>query len=96
LSDIFSPKGFKPKITFLALHCNPVRKTVNTAGEKKTFPITNAAAHLTCFKIAVPKNLSTPDISVVNQFGSGTLVHPHNCRRQAQGDIGGAITDLDG
>ena len=73
LYDTLSPKGFKPKIIAAVLHCNPVIKTVTSAGITTVYPITNAAAHLACFTIKEARQ-PTPNVSVVNQFGSGTLV----------------------
>jgi hypothetical protein len=73
LYDKLSPKGFKPKIIAAVLHCNPVIKTVTSAGITTVYPITNAAAHLACFTIKQAKQ-PTPTVSLANQFGSGTLV----------------------
>ncbi len=73
LIDQFAPNGFVPKISPLALNCNPVQKTVTLAtGAKKTTTITNPNAHLACFPITA----STQPLHVVrvtNQFGTGTL-----------------------
>jgi hypothetical protein len=70
LEDQFSPKGFAPRINpRLALHCNPVVKTIPGA----VFKITNPAAHLACFQIAAPSPQPTPTVVVTNQFGSAVL-----------------------
>jgi hypothetical protein len=71
LFNQFSPKGFRPKVSTVALHCNPVAKTVPATGQ--TFPITNPAAHLLCFRMTAAKQ-PTPEVVVTNQFGSGLLI----------------------
>ncbi len=71
LADQFSPKGFRPKIGPVAIHCNPVVKTLESGGG--TFPITNPAAHLLCFSISAAKQ-PTPEVVVTNQFGSAPLI----------------------
>jgi hypothetical protein len=71
LADQFSPKGFQPKFEGVAIHCNPVVKTLVTGGG--TFPITNPAAHLLCFGIATSKQ-PAPEVVVTNQFGSAPLI----------------------
>ncbi|HEY2308829.1 MAG TPA: hypothetical protein VGI05_23390, partial [Streptosporangiaceae bacterium] len=43
LKNALNPAGFTPAIGKVALHCNPVAKTLPTG---KIFPITNPAAHL--------------------------------------------------
>ncbi|HET9894574.1 MAG TPA: hypothetical protein VFQ44_06530 [Streptosporangiaceae bacterium] len=71
LKNQFSPNGFAPVIGGLAIHCNPVQKTL-PSGQK--FPITNPDAHLACFTITAPISQPTPTVQVTNQFGSATLV----------------------
>jgi hypothetical protein len=70
LKNQFSPNGFKPVIGSVALHCNPVAKTLPTG---KVFPINNANAHLLCWSITASTPQPTPLVKVVNQFGSGIL-----------------------
>lgn len=70
LFNQFSPRGFRPKIGPAALHCNPVAKTIGTTGQ--TFPITNPAAHLLCFRITAATQ-PTPTVMVTNQFGTAAL-----------------------
>ncbi len=70
LKNQFSPNGFTPAIGKLALHCNPVQKTLPSG---QVFPITNPDAHLACFSITAPTQ-PTPTVKVTNQFGSATLV----------------------
>ena len=69
LRNAFSPAGFMPKISGVALHCNPVRKTLP---DGRVFPITNPNAHLLCFNISAAQ----PDHTVVvsNQFGTAKLL----------------------
>ncbi len=70
LKNQFSPNGFVPVIGSLAIHCNPVQKTLPSG---QVFPITNPNAHLACFNITAPTQ-PTPTVKVTNQFGSATLV----------------------
>lgn len=70
LKNQFSPNGFTPTISSLAIHCNPVQKTLPSG---QVFPITNPNAHLACFTITAPTQ-PTPTVMVTNQFGSATLV----------------------
>jgi hypothetical protein len=72
LFNQFSPKGFVPKIGPVILHCNPVAKTIVQTNQ--TFPITNQAAHLLCFRIFATRQPVPHLIQVSNQFGSGMLV----------------------
>src|ERR1700722_7566481 len=46
LTDIFSPKGFLPKVGTAIQNCNPVRETLPSG---RAFPVTYAAGHLACF-----------------------------------------------
>ena len=75
LFNQFSPHGFVPRINPIPpIHCNPtVKIIVNPVGNKK-FPITNPAAHLLCFHMAVAKPQPTPKVIVTNQFGSAELI----------------------
>jgi hypothetical protein len=74
LIDQFSPNGFLPKINpALALHCNPVNKTITTAAGKTTFKVTNPRAHLACLPITPNKAQPTPKVLVKNQFGKAIL-----------------------
>lgn len=70
LKNQFSPGGFAPRIGSLAIHCNPVAKTLPSG---MVFPITNPNAHLACFSITEPTQ-PTPTVPVTNQFGTATLV----------------------
>jgi hypothetical protein len=70
LINQFSPKGFKPKVGPVAIHCNPVVKTLPTG---QVFGVTNPAAHLLCFGMSAAKQ-PTPEVVVANQFGSATLI----------------------
>lgn len=70
LINQFSPKGFVPKLAAVAIHCNPVIKTLPTG---QVFGVTNPAAHLLCFKMTAPQQ-PTPEVVVTNQFGSATLI----------------------
>jgi len=77
LINQFNPNGFVPIISHaLALHCNPVIKTVHTVtGAIRVFKPTNPRAHLACLPIALPAGTTTPvkKVLVTNQFGSATL-----------------------
>jgi hypothetical protein len=69
LKNQLNPRGFRPKITSVAFHCNPVQKSF-LGGQ--TFRISNPNAHLVCFKITAarqPQHL----VFVANQFGQGDL-----------------------
>lgn len=70
LINQFSPKGFVPKLGTVAIHCNPVIKTLPTG---QVFGVTNPAAHLLCFTMTAAKQ-PTPEVVVTNQFGSATLI----------------------
>jgi len=70
LKNQFSPGGFKPTITAGVVLCNPVQKTLPSG---QIFHITNARAHLVCYKITEPTQ-PTPTVVVSNQFGSAKLV----------------------
>jgi len=65
LKNALNPAGFKPTIGNVALHCNPVAKTLPTG---KVFPITNPAAHLACLAITAPPQ-PVHSLAVTNQFG---------------------------
>jgi|HubBroStandDraft_1064217.scaffolds.fasta_scaffold10390_3 hypothetical protein len=71
LFNQFSPKGFVPRIGTVAIHCNPVVKTLPDGGQ--SFPITNPQAHLLCFTMTAAATQPTPVVVVTNQFGSATL-----------------------
>jgi hypothetical protein len=71
LVNQFSTAGFKPKITTVVLHCNPVQKTNLATGQ--VFPITNPSAHLACLRLTAPTQ-PTQTVIVSNQFGTATLV----------------------
>jgi len=69
LKNQLSPKGFKPKITSVAFHCNPVQKSYLKG---PIFKINNPHAHLLCFKITtVPQKQHL--VFVSNQFGQGDV-----------------------
>jgi hypothetical protein len=75
LKNQFSPNGFTPIIQpGLALHCNPVAKTVLGGTAPKTYKITNPAAHLACLPLKPTQQQPTYKVQVTNQFGSATLV----------------------
>ncbi len=70
LINQFSPNGFVPKINpTLALHCNPVIKTV-VGGQ--TFGVTNPHAHLGCFPITESQQKPFK-VLVTNQFGQALM-----------------------
>jgi hypothetical protein len=73
LINQFTPHGFAAKVGAVALHCNPVAKTVISSTGTTTFPIINPAAHLACFHIAAARQPARRVI-VTNQFGSGLLI----------------------
>ena len=65
LKNALNPAGFAPTIGRVTLHCNPVAKTLPSG---KTFPITNAPAHLACLSITTPPQ-PVHSLAVTNQFG---------------------------
>ena len=69
LKNQFSPNGFQPKIGPVALHCNPVAKTLPSG---KVFPINFPNDHLLCWSITAPAQ-PAPLVKVANQFGVATL-----------------------
>lgn len=73
LFNQFAPRGFRPKIGTVAIHCNPVKKIVVTSTGQQVFPITNAAAHLLCFHLTAARQ-PAHRVQVANQFGVGTLI----------------------
>lgn len=73
LFNQFAPRGFRPRIGAVAIHCNPVVKIVQTSTGNRVFPITNPAAHLLCFRMAAATQPSRV-VQVTNQFGTGTLI----------------------
>jgi hypothetical protein len=73
LFNQFAPRGFRPKIGAVALHCNPVEKIVVNSPGNQVFPITNPAAHLLCFRMAAPTQ-AAHEVQVTNQFGTGLLI----------------------
>jgi hypothetical protein len=70
LVNQFSPKGFVPKIGPAVLLCNPTIKVLPTG---KVFPVTNPRAHLACYIIAAPHQVSHL-VVVSNQFGSAPML----------------------
>jgi hypothetical protein len=69
LTNQLSPAGFRPKITSVAFHCNPVQKSLHGG---KTFRITNPNAHLLCFRLtAAPQKAHL--VLAQNQFGVADL-----------------------
>lgn len=72
LFNQFAPRGFRPKIGAVAIHCNPVEKIVVNSPGHQVFPITNPAAHLLCFRMAAPTQ-AAHEVQVTNQFGTGLL-----------------------
>jgi hypothetical protein len=69
LKNALSP-GFVATVTTVAIHCNPVQKTLPTG---QVFPIVNPNAHLLCWHITA-KTQPSHVVTVNNQFGSATLV----------------------
>jgi hypothetical protein len=69
LENQFSPGGFAPRIGDVAVHCNPVAKTLPTG---KTFPIVNPNAHLLCYTITETAQ-PAPTVQITNQFGTAVL-----------------------
>ena len=65
LKNALNPAGFTPVIGKVALHCNPVAKTLPSG---QIFPITNPAAHLACLSITAPPQ-PVHSLAVTNQFG---------------------------
>jgi hypothetical protein len=72
LINQFSPNGFVPKIGPAVLNCNPVKKIVLPT--KAVYPITYRAGHLACYTISGFPRQPTPPTTIVNQFGSATLI----------------------
>jgi len=71
LINSFSPNGFLPKVGPAVLNCNPVKKILPTGA---VFPITYPVGHLACFVISNFPAQPTPATTVINQFGSATLL----------------------
>jgi hypothetical protein len=69
LTDIFSPKGFLPKVGAAISNCNPVRE-IRPSG--RAFPVTDAAGHLACFSLSASRQRN-PKIKIANEFGRATL-----------------------
>jgi hypothetical protein len=69
LADIFSPKGFIPKVGSAVQNCNPVRE-IRPSGQ--AFPVTYPAGHLACFSLSSQRQ-NNPKITIVNEFGRATL-----------------------
>ena len=65
LKNALNPAGFTPVIGKVAVHCNPVAKTLPSG---QIFPITNPAAHLACLAITAPPQ-PVHSLAVTNQFG---------------------------
>jgi hypothetical protein len=72
LINQFSPNGFVPKIGAAVLNCNPVKKIVTTTGA--VYPITYPVGHLACYTITGFPRQPTPATTILNQFGSATLI----------------------
>jgi hypothetical protein len=69
LENQFSPAAFPVKIGAVALHCNPVAKTLPTG---KIFPINFPNDHLLCWQITEPAQ-PAPSVVASNQFGTAQL-----------------------
>src|SRR3984957_7356569 len=69
LENQFSTTPFPVKIGAVALHCNPVAKTLPTG---KIFPINFPDDHLLCFQITEGQQ-PTPSVVASNQFGTAQL-----------------------
>jgi hypothetical protein len=69
LENQFSTTAFPVKIGSVALHCNPVAKTLPTG---KVFPINFPDDHLLCWQISEPTQ-PAPNVQATNQFGTATL-----------------------
>ncbi len=71
LFNQFSPKGFVPKVGPVAIHCNPVIKTLaNRPGLRRHEPGGTPAVLQESSAAQQP----TPEVVVTNQFGSGPLL----------------------
>jgi hypothetical protein len=70
LENQFSTTPFAVKIGPVALHCNPVAKTLPSG---QTFPINFPNDHLLCWQIA-ESTQPTPNVAATNQFGTATLI----------------------
>lgn len=71
LKNALSPTGFKPRITAVAFHCNPVQKSIQGGA---TFKITNPLAHLLCFNLTAPPQKPQHLVFAPNQFGQADLI----------------------
>jgi len=69
LTDIFSPKGFLPKVGTAISNCNPVRETLPSG---RAFPVTYGAGHLACLTLSSGRQ-HNPKIKIANEFGRATL-----------------------
>jgi hypothetical protein len=69
LANQLSPAAFPIKLGPVALHCNPVQKTLPTG---KVFPINFPNDHLLCRNITAPAQPAHV-VQVANQFGVATL-----------------------
>ena len=69
LVNQFSPKGFRPHIGTMVVHCNPTLKVLPTGA---VVPVTNPRAHLACFKITAPRQ-PVHLVTVSNQFGQAPM-----------------------
>jgi hypothetical protein len=69
LVNELSPKGFAPKVGAVAIHCNPVQKTLPSGA---VYKIINPAAHLLCFTITTTKQPQHL-VFASNQFGVADL-----------------------
>jgi hypothetical protein len=70
LENQFSTSPFTPKISSVALHCNPVEKILPSG---QVFPINFPNDHLLCWNIAEAAQ-PTPNVVATNQFGTATLI----------------------
>lgn len=69
LANQLNPAAFPIKIASVAVHCNPVQKTLPTG---QVFPINFPNDHLLCWSIGEGTQ-PTHVVQVANQFGSATL-----------------------
>ena len=77
LINQFNPNGFVLKINPTpVLHCNPVKKIVQTPAGQQASPVTNPNAHLVCFPATASTAATvaaTHKVLVQNQFGQAVL-----------------------
>jgi len=73
LQNQFAPTGFYTNVGAVIEHCNPVRKTINSASGQTITPIVNPNDHLLCFALSKPPTQPSYTVIATNQFGTGEL-----------------------